>query len=561
MNTNNIIPMHQIGFPINLENIISDSDSVKVLYDVMEGLDYSELNRTYSTIGRNPALLPKTMFAIIVYGYMEGIYSSRALEKACKRDINFKWLLQGQLPPGHNSIDRFRRERLAGCIENLFNQLVKKLRELNEIQFKNIFIDGTKIEASANRYTFVWKKSIDKFEDRLQKKIKESLIKMNHDLNLCLIITNAKISVQDANYILDSIRIMIEANNIEFVYGKGKRKSKFQRYTEQLNEFIEKQNKYNEYNSIFNGRNSFSKTDHDATFMHMKEDHMKNGQLKPAYNIQIGVEGEYIVGVDISSERSDQLTFIPFLDRLEKNLNQKYESVTADAGYESEENYAYLESKKQEAFIKPANYEKSKTKKFKSDISKKENMYYNTDEDYYICASGKKMLLKGTKKKKTKSGYETTVSIYECEDCDGCEYKSKCTKAKGNKQIHVAKNFMRLRTNSLKNITTPKGILLRMNRSIQVEGAFGVIKQDYGFRRFFMRGNIKVRTEFLLMAFGYNVNKLYHKTIQNRNGELLQFESSKSWQEIYLIFIHYFTAKFYNFPTHIFSLTITNITK
>ncbi len=331
---------------------------------------------------------------------MEGIYSSRALEKACKRDINFKWLLQGQLPPGHNSIDRFRRERLAGCIENLFNQLVKKLRELNEIQFKNIFIDGTKIEASANRYTFVWKKSIDKFEDRLQKKIKESLIKMNHDLNLCLIITNAKISVQDANYILDSIRIMIEANNIEFVYGKGKRKSKFQRYTEQLNEFIEKQNKYNEYNSIFNGRNSFSKTDHDATFMHMKEDHMKNGQLKPAYNIQIGVEGEYIVGVDISSERSDQLTFIPFLDRLEKNLNQKYESVTVDAGYESEENYAYLESKKQEAFIKPANYEKSKTKKFKSDISKKENMYYNTDEDYYICASGKKMLLKGTKKKK-----------------------------------------------------------------------------------------------------------------------------------------------------------------
>ena len=172
MNTNNIIPIYQIGFPISLENIIPDSDSVRVLYDVMEGLDYTELNRTYSTIGRNPALLPKTMFTIIVYGYMEGIYSSRALEKACKRDINFKWLLQGQQPPEHNSIDRFRRERLAGCIENLFNQLVKKLRELNEIQFKNIFIDGTKIEAYANRYTFVWKKATDKFESKLQKKIK-----------------------------------------------------------------------------------------------------------------------------------------------------------------------------------------------------------------------------------------------------------------------------------------------------------------------------------------------------------------------------------------------------
>ena len=293
-----------------------------MLYDVMEGLDYTELNKTYSTIGRNPALLPETMFAIIVYGYMEGIYSSRALEKVCKRDINFKWLLQGQEPPTHNSIDRFRRERLAQCIENLFNQFIKKLRELDEIQFKNIFIDGTKIEACANRYTFVWKKVTDKFEDKLQKKTKESLIKMNHDLNLGFIIPNKKITVQDAKYIFDVLYSSIKLNNIEFVYGKGKRKSKLQKYTEELNEFIEKQSKYDEYNSIFNGRNSFSKTDHDATFMHMKEDHMKNGQLKPAHNIQIGVEGEYIVGVDISSERSDQLTFIPFLDGLEANLNE-----------------------------------------------------------------------------------------------------------------------------------------------------------------------------------------------------------------------------------------------
>lgn len=348
MKKNNIIPIHQIGFPISFGNIILDDDSVRMLYDVMEGLDYTELNKTYSTIGRNPALLPETMFAIIVYGYMEGIYSSRALEKVCKRDINFKWLLQGQEPPTHNSIDRFRRERLAQCIENLFNQFIKKLRELDEIQFKNIFIDGTKIEACANRYTFVWKKVTDKFEDKLQKKTKESLIKMNHDLNLGFIIPNKKITVQDAKYIFDVLYSSIKLNNIEFVYGKGKRKSK-----------------------------------------------------------------------------------------------------------------------------------------------------------------------------KSKSGYKSTVHVYECENCSGCEYKSKCTKAKGNKQLHVAKNFIRLRNNSLKNITTEKGILLRMNRSIQVEGAFGVIKEDYGYRRFLMRGTPKVRTEFLLMAFGYNVNKLHNKTLQKRNGELL----------------------------------------
>ena len=253
----------------------------------------------------------------------------------------------------------------------------------------------------------------------------------------------------------------------------------------------------------------------------MKEDHMKNGQLKPAYNIQIGVEGEYIVGVDVSNERSDQLTFIPFLDKLEKNLSKKYNSVTADAGYESEENYMHLESNNQEAYIKPATYEKSKTKKFKSDISKRENMIFNVEDNYYICSAGKRLFYKGEQKKKSASGYESSKSIYECEDCSKCEYKSRCTRAKGNKQLHVARNFIRLREKSLENITSEKGIILRMNRSIQVEGAFGVIKQDYGFRRFLMRAMPKVRTEFLLMAFGYNVNKLHSKTLQKRNGKLL----------------------------------------
>ena len=305
MQNNNIIPIHQIGFPISFENIIPDDDSVRVLYKVMEGLDFTELKSTYSTIGRNSAVLPETMFTILVYGYMEGIYSSRALEKACKRDINFKWLLQGQQPPGHNSIARFRSKRLKGCIENLFNQFIKKLGELKEIEFDNIFIDGTKIEASANRYTFVWKKSIAKNEANLQNKIKEIFLKINQNLHFCFIIDNSIISVDDATSLRDILYSIVDNSKFEFVHGKGRRKSKLQKYIEELDKFIEKQSYYNNCNDIFNGRNSFSKTDHDATFMHMKEDHMKNGQLKPAYNIQIGVEGEYIVGVDVSNERSE----------------------------------------------------------------------------------------------------------------------------------------------------------------------------------------------------------------------------------------------------------------
>lgn len=518
---NNIIHIHQLGLPISFENIIPDDDSVRLLYDVTEGLNYTELYKTYSTKGRNPVILPETMFRIILYGYMEGIYSSRSLAKACRRDINFKWLLQGQQPPGHNSIARFRSNKLKNCIDNLFNQFIAKLSELGEIKFQHIFIDGTKIEANANRYSFVWKKSIDKFEYKLQEKTSKLLDSISSEFKISCTTDNDKIAVSEAKEVLEQLNSLKIEQGIEFVFGKGKRKSKLQKFTEELLHFIDKQSEYDNYNAIFNERNSFSKTDHDATFMHMKEDHMKNGQLKPAYNIQIGVEGEYIVGIDISSERSDQLTFIPFLEKLETGLGVQYESVIADAGYESEENYTHLEKNNQQSYIKPASYEKSKTLKFKNDISKVENMTYLEDEDSYICAAGKKLLFKGTTHKKSKSGFLSVKYIYQCEDCTGCAIKEKCTKAKGNKQIHVAKEFLRLRKNSLKNITSPKGVVLRMNRSIQVEGAFGIIKQDYGFRRFLMRSNSKVYTEFLLMAFGYNINKLHNKTIQNRKGKLL----------------------------------------
>ena len=513
--------MQQIGFPIQTPFIPREDDPVRLLFEVTEGLDYTELYNTYSTLGRNPAIDPAILFRILIYGYMNKLYSSRDIERACNRDINFMWLLQGQKAPDHNTIARFRSERLEECIDNLFNQLIIRLGEMQEIRFENIFIDGTKIEANANKYTFVWKKATDKFENKLQEKIKVILEALPIDLDIKISKVKGKITVDYISKIIDKLNYLKEKHSIEFVYGKGKRKSKLQKYLEELQNFIEKQSKYDEYNGIFNGRNSFSKTDKDATFMHMKEDHMQNGQLKPGYNIQIGVEGEYIVGVDVSSERSDQLTLIPFLDKLEKDLPKKFENVIADAGYESEENYMYLSKHNQKSYIKPQNYEKSKSKKFKEDISKRENMAYNIEEDYYICAYGKKLVPVSSKFKTSKSGYNSIVTIYESESCDKCPYKNKCTKAKGNKRLHVSKDFIKKRKESLNNITTPEGKLLRVNRSIQVEGAFGVLKQDYGFRRFLLRGKKNIKTEFMLLSFGYNIQKLFNKGIQNRKGILL----------------------------------------
>ncbi|ODA39377.1 transposase [Desulfosporosinus sp. BG] len=286
-------------------------------------------------------------------------------------------------------------------------------------------------------------------------------------------------------------------------------------------EFYTRQENYNKHNQFFEGRNSYSKTDPDATFMHMKDDHMRNAQLKPAYNVQIGVESEYVTGVGIFQDRNDIATLIPFLNTLESKLQERYENVTADSGYESEENYLYLEGKKETYYIKPQTYEQWKKKSFKKDISKRENMVYNAEMDEYTCHNGKQLKPVGITHRKSATGYQSEITIYECEDCSDCPSKSRCTKAKDNRRMQVSKMFVAKRLISYRNITTPEGILLRVNRSIQVEGAFGVLKNDYNFNRFLTRGKNSVKTEFMLLCFGYNVNKLHAKIQNERIGKPL----------------------------------------
>ncbi|MHB8076987.1 IS1182 family transposase [Desulfosporosinus fructosivorans] len=514
--------VYQLVLPLNMEVLIPEDDSVRLLCHITEELDYSNLIMAYSSKGRKSVVKPKTLFRVLVYAYMNNIYTSRKIETACKRDINFMWLLQGQKIPDHNTIARFRKARLSeGIVEGLFNQLVVKLSELGEIQYENIFIDGTKIEAYANKYTFVWKKTTLKNEQRMQEKAKVFFAKLNIDYNANLPLTEPSITVETLQKVVNFLKEKQNDEKIEFVYGKGKRKTELQRATETMQEFLDKQTKYDHYNETFEGRNSFSKTDTDATFMHMKEDHMRNSQLKPGYNVQIGVEGEYIVGIDLSSERSDQLTLIPFLEKLSKNLPEKYAHIVADASYESEENYVYLRKQNQKPFIKPQTYEKMKKKSFSKIIGKRENMIYDAEKDKYICANHKKLVVVGKTTRTSKSGYKSDVTLYECESCEGCKFKQQCTKAAGNKKLSTSKLFLEKRAESLHNITTLEGILLRMNRSIQVEGAFGVLKEDHSFRRFVMRGKKNVETEFMLLGFGFNINKLHNKIQQDRCGCLL----------------------------------------
>ena len=499
---------YQLKLCSELDILLPLDESVRLLSEVMEELDYTNLYRAYARRGRKPKTSPPAMFKVLVYGDMEGKFASSEIARACRRDVNYMWLLGDEPAPDDDALNRFRGKQLSEAAEDLFYQLVCKLHEWDEVKYAHLFGDGTKFEANANKYTFVWRKSVGKHQARLNSKLTGLMAELSGRYGWLDEITPE-----------ESLHRLNKLVTEPFVHGRGKRKTQLQRDIEQLSEMVVRQDKYDRYNDTFKGRNSFSKTDPDATFMHMKDDHMRNAQLKPGYNVQFGVEGEYIVGVDISSERSDQLTMIPLLERMEQHLGHSYEDVTLDAGYESEENYTWFEERGQTCYIKPQNYERSKTRKFKNDMNLRENMPYDAEKDEYTCQNGKKLRAGYTGKRISKSGFESEITYYECESCEGCPYKKSCTRAKGNRKMQISKEFLRQRKESLERITSPTGILLRMNRSIQAEGAFGVIKQDYGFRQFLLRGNKKVRTEILLVAIAYNINKLHNKIQKNRTGQ------------------------------------------
>lgn len=518
---------YQIKLPLELERMIPASDPVRLLSAFVEGMDLSELYRTYDRIRKNQAS-PRQMMKIVLYAAMNRIYSSRDIQRSCQRDINFMYLLEGMPVPDHATIARFVSLHFSRCSKELMTQMSEILYALGETSGKTIFIDGTKIESVSNKYTFVWKKSVIKNQNRLFEKI-NSFVGECEELYGIRTVYNNRISLHTLKRLKKQLCRIRKEEGIVFVHGIEKRKTMLQKTTEQLDEYLEKLKEYTKKLHTLGNRNSYSKTDPDATFMRMKEDAMRNGQLKPAYNIQHGVDSEYITWVDISAHPTDTLTLIPFLKDMERHLSYKYSEIVADAGYESEENYLFIEENGQLAYIKPQNYEISKTRKYKKDISRRENMSYDAGRDCYICRAGKELTVTNERKSKTASGYVSVKTYYECSDCTGCPYKTECIKGNNcktpmeerSKVLQVAKKMTQKRAEDLKRITTEYGTMLRMNRSIQAEGSFADVKEDMNFRRYLYRGKDNALAESILLAMGRNLNKLHCKIQSGRTGQHL----------------------------------------
>ena len=518
---------YQLKLPLVIGLIIPDNDCVRLLGQFVEELDLSDLYSTYSKVKENQ-VSPRQMLKIMLYAYHEGNFSSRGIEKACKRDINYMYLLEGRSAPDHATIARFRSIHFTEVAEKYLSMSVNYLMELGEISGREIFIDGTKIEANANKYTFVWKKSVTKNQAKLLDKM-ASLVQECVETYGLRKIWRGQVKEKHLEKVIRQLYRIKEEECIEFVYGSGKRKTQLQRHIEELEEGAVRLKEYSRKLSILGERNSYSKTDPDATFMRMKEDAMLNGQLKPAYNLQLGVDSGYISWLTLSPRPTDTMTLIPFLKGLEASLGHRYPVVVADAGYESEENYSFLEDRKMTAVIKPANYEISKTRKYRKDISRKENMPYDPEGDFYTCMNGCKLENCGTKKRKTASGYIREETIYRCYDCLGCPHKSECIRGKNwkipeeerFKSLNVSRKFERQRKECLNRIVSAEGIQLRVNRSIQAEGAFALWKEDQKFRQFLCRGQANVYAESVLMAMAQNIGNLHRRIQAGRLGHHL----------------------------------------
>ena len=513
--------LFQLKLPLILEEIIEIDDPVYTFVNLIEEVNLNKylVSSKKTCVGRT-GYNPLTLFKVVLFAFqLKGYASTREIADLCRNDIRFRYLLQNEKSyPTHMTISNFINKYLTDNIENIFKDIMNKIVEINNIDLDHAYIDGTKIEANANKYTWVWKKACITNRDKLFTKITSLLNSIN---DYVILYTGTKYGIRDV-YEIEYLELILndftKKYNIDtktFVHGKGARKTIEQRFYELLLVYLNKLKEYAKKIEICGDvRNSYSKTDHDATFMRMKTDYMGNDQLLPAYNLQYSVCDEFITCLDINQYASDSDCFIPLMENFKK-VYGKYPTYTvADAGYGSYNNYIYCEQNNMKKYMKFGLYKKeTQDKKYKNNIFRVSNFKTN-DKGELICPNNKIFIKIGDRPVKNNK-YGRTEEIYECSSCENCSLKSECTKSKGNRRITLNKELTKYHKEVIENLESLHGALLRMNRSIQVEGAFGILKQDRHYRRIVRKGLDKVKLESYIIALGFNFYKLHNKKKRN----------------------------------------------
>lgn len=499
-------PYHQnqlMVFPPTFDEMIDQGHPVRVVNKIIDEINLDPILRKYKG-GGCTSYHPRMLLKVLVYGYLCNIYSSRKLEAATRENIHFMWL-SGMEQPDHNTINRFRTDRLKGVIKNVFTQVVLMMANSGHVDLQKVYTDGTKIEANANRYTFVWGKAIKTSKERIAKQLEE-LWQYTQQIATEELKDTAPTRYKslDPEDVRKTVEQIDQALKDTAASPKVKQKVKYAKknWPDKLKEYQQKE-------ELLGKRNSYSKTDPDATFMRMKEDHMLNGQLKPGYNAQISTNNQIIITYSIHQNPTDTLTLKPHLKSYKQEFGFMPKELTADAGYGSEENYEFMEKNFMEAYVKYNYFDQEQQKGGQSKGPfHADNLYYNKERNCYYCPMGQVMAFIGTKEDITESGYKRTLSRYQAQNCANCPLRGKCHKAKGNRIIEVSHRLNELRAKARELLLSDKGKDHRRQRPVDVEPVFGILKQNKGFRRFMLRGIDKVSIEFGLLALAHNLKKM-----------------------------------------------------
>ena len=503
-------PNQTVFFPQRIDADIAADAPVRIVNAIVDSLDLDNFSRLYKATGRCP-YHPKMMLKAILYAYMNNVYSCRKIEQLLLRDIHYIWLA-GYEKPDFITINRFRN-RVKDEINNVFTQLVLILADKGFISLDVEYVDGTKIESKANKYTFVWRKSVERNRAKLMDKIRvlleqvdESIAQENAPQDTPVEFTPAMLSE-----IVDELKNALDREPAPVNKEQKKARGEKRKRIKELEAHREKLAEYEKHLEILGERNSYSKTDHDATFMRMKEDAMNNGQTKPGYNLQIATEDQFITDFALFPNPTDTLTLIPFFHSFRRRYGRLPGTGVADAGYGSEENYRFMQENGIEAFVKYNFFHKEQRPRYAPDPFHAESLHYNAEGDYYVCPMGQHMTRIGTKRGKTASGYITESARYQAHRCEGCPLRGSCFKAQGNRIIEVNHRLNQYKRKARERLISEEGVKYRGKRCIEPEAVFGQMKYNMAYRRFRHVGKDKVTMDFAFFAIAFDIKKMCAK--------------------------------------------------
>jgi transposase len=496
--------------PPSLDELIGPKDLVRVVSAMIDRWDISGLINQYCG-GGTSSYHPRMLLKILLYGYCCKIYTGRKIARALTKDIHFMWL-SAQNRPDFRTINNFRSGRAKETIEALFSEMLKCLMEDKYVTMENYFCDGSTFAADSNKNKMVWKKSAIKYKALAEEKCRE-LFREIDGLNEAEHKTYGDKNLEETGDQAEEItpeKIEERTKSFNEVIEKttkAKVKRKAASLKKHLAEQKEKIVKYQEQIDKAGDRGGYNKTDEDATAMRMK-----NEEILPAYNVMAGSENQFIVNCSVHQNTNDGTCFKAHLDQLDKHSAILPENIIADSIFGTEENYEALEQKGIGNFLKYPAIHREEMPRYTSAPFSVATFKYDQTSDSYICPNNKFLVFKKTEKQEPrKSGYQSTVRIYECGDCMGCSfYKQCCEAAKQTiRQLKINQKLDVYKKKAAENLRSPEGWVLRKRRNIEIESCFGDIKHNMGVRRCHLRGLAKVKTDFCLISMAHNLIKIH----------------------------------------------------